>query len=103
EVYAGEYHVRDGEACWEGERLLTRSELTQSAAGALIVTADRSLADAFRDAALPVEEIELPRSDIIARLGWQKIVAGKTVSPAELDENYTRRSSEIFSKGSSQC
>jgi tRNA threonylcarbamoyladenosine biosynthesis protein TsaB len=103
EVYAGEYHVRDGEACWEGERLLTRSELTQSAAGAVIVTADRSLADAFRDAALPVEEIELPRSGVIARLGWQKIVAGKTVSPAELDANYIRRSSEIFSKGSSQC
>jgi tRNA threonylcarbamoyladenosine biosynthesis protein TsaB len=101
DVYAGEYHVSDGEACLEGQRMLTRSELTQSAAGAVIVTADRSLADAVRDAALPVEEIELPRSDVIARLGWQKIVAGKTVSPAELDANYIRRSSEIFSKGSS--
>ena len=101
DVYAGEYHVSVAEACLQGERLLTRSELTQSAADAVIVTANRSLADALRDAALPVEEIELPRSDVIARLGWQKIVAGKTVSSAELDANYIRRSNELFSKGSS--
>lgn len=101
DVYAGEYHVSDGEARLESERLLTRAELTQSAAGAVIVTPDRSLADVVRDAGLAVEEIELPRSDEIARLGWQKIVAGKTVSPTELDANYIRRSSEIFSKGSS--
>jgi tRNA threonylcarbamoyladenosine biosynthesis protein TsaB len=101
DVYAGDYHVEGSEAQLEHERLLTRSELMQAAVGSVVVTADRSLAQAARDAALQVEEIELPRSDAIARLGWQKILAGKTISPAELDANYIRRSSELFSKGSS--
>ena len=50
---------------------------------------------------LRVEEIELPRSDVIARLGWRKIQAGEIVSPEDLEANYLRRSSEIFSRGSS--
>jgi hypothetical protein len=50
---------------------------------------------------LPVAEIELPRSDVIARLGWKKIQAGKTVSPEGLEANYIRSSSEILSKSSS--
>jgi hypothetical protein len=48
-----------------------------------------------------VHEIELPRSDVIAQLGWRKISAGETVSPEALDANYIRSSSEIFSKSSS--
>ena len=52
-------------------------------------------------AGLPVDEIEIPRSDVIARLGWQKIRAGEIVSPEALDANYLRGSHEIFSKSSS--
>jgi tRNA A37 threonylcarbamoyladenosine modification protein TsaB len=55
------------------------------------VTADRNLADALREAGLQTKEIDLPRSDAIARLGWQKILAGKTVPAEELDANYIRR------------
>jgi tRNA A37 threonylcarbamoyladenosine modification protein TsaB len=52
-----------------------------------------------RAAGIKVHEIEHPRSDVIARLGWEKILAGKTVSPAELEANYIRRSdAEIFAK-----
>ena len=72
DVYAGEYQVNGSEAQLESERLLTRSELMQTAAGSVVVTADHSLAQAARDAALQVEEIELPGSDVIARLGWQQ-------------------------------
>jgi len=100
DVYTGEYEVNGRGALLLGERLLTRSELMQSAVGS-IVTTDHSLADSARDAALNVETIELPRSDVIARLGWKKILAGETVSSAELEANYIRRSSEIFSKISS--
>jgi len=100
EVYAGEYDVDTSGARFVSERLLARSELVESGSGSLVVTADPSLAAAARDAGLRVEEIELPRSDVIARLGWQKIQAGDTVSPEDLDANYIRRSSEIFSKGS---
>ena len=101
EVYAGEYEVHGDEARLLQERLLTRAELLEAAMGSTVVTADHSLAEAARQAGLPVEEIELPRSDVIARLGWQKIQAGKVVSPEALDANYLRSSSEIFSKSSS--
>jgi tRNA threonylcarbamoyladenosine biosynthesis protein TsaB len=106
EVYAGEYDVDTSGAHFVNERLLGRSELMESGAGSIIVTADPGLADAVRKAGLRVaglrvEEIELPRSDLIARLGWQKIQAGEIVSPEDLEANYLRRSSEIFSTGSS--
>ncbi len=101
EFYAGEYEVQEDGATLLQERLLTRETLLQAAAGSTVVTADRGLAEAASSAGLPVETITLPRSDAIARLGWQKIRAGKTVSPEELDANYIRISSEIFSKTSS--
>jgi tRNA threonylcarbamoyladenosine biosynthesis protein TsaB len=91
EVYAGEYEVQGNDATLVGERLLDRTELLKSAKVSLIVTADHILADAVRAAGLQAEEIELPQSDMIARLGWQKILAGKITSPEELDANYIRR------------
>ena len=101
QVFAGEYLVDDDGVHLGRERLVTLAELLASAAGSVVVTADHILADAARSAGLTVEEIELPRGDVIARLGWRKIQAGETVSPADLDANYIRRSSEIFSKAGS--
>ncbi len=101
DIYVGEYQVSDSGAQLVGERLLPRSELTRSAAGTIVITNDRALVKAVADAGLAVEEIELPRSDVIARLGWRKIQDGEIVSPADLDANYIRRSSELFSKSSS--
>ena len=74
EVYAGEYDVRSDGAHLLKERLLTRG-----------------LAEAALQSGLPVTEVELPRSDVIARLGWRKISAGETVSSEALDANYIRR------------
>jgi tRNA threonylcarbamoyladenosine biosynthesis protein TsaB len=104
ELYAGEYEVDTLGAHFVSERLLGRAELMESAGGSVIVTADPGLADAAREAGLGsgglrVEEIELPRTDVIARLGWRKIQAGEIVSPEDLEANYLRRSSEIFSSG----
>jgi tRNA threonylcarbamoyladenosine biosynthesis protein TsaB len=101
EVYAGEYDVYGNDARLLQERLLTRAELLEVATGSTIVTVDSNLADVARQAGLPVDEIQLPGSDVIARLGWQKIQAGKIVSPEELEANYLRSSSEIFSRSSS--
>jgi tRNA threonylcarbamoyladenosine biosynthesis protein TsaB len=101
EVYAGEYDVQGDDVQLQHERLLTRDVVLETAKGSTVVTSDHGLADAARGAALPVEEIELPRSDVVARLGWKKIQAGKIVSPEALDANYLRSSSEIFSKSSS--
>ena len=101
EVYAGEYELNVSGAHRVSERLLTHSELVESAAGAVVVTTDPVLGDVVREAGLQGQEVELPRSDAIARLGWEKIAAGETVSPENLEANYIRRSTEIFSKGSS--
>jgi tRNA threonylcarbamoyladenosine biosynthesis protein TsaB len=101
DIYAGEYDIDTSGAHVVSERLLSCSQLIESSSGSTVVTADENLVGVAHDAGLPVEEIELPRSDVIARLGWQKIQAGDTVSPEELEANYLRRTGEIFSKSSS--
>ncbi len=101
EVYAGEYEVHDDGAHRLQERLLSRAELLEAAIGSTVVVADQNLAEVVRMAGLPVDQIQPPRSDVIARLGWQKIRAGEIVSPEALDANYLRGSHEIFSKSSS--
>ncbi|MGZ4732162.1 MAG: tRNA (adenosine(37)-N6)-threonylcarbamoyltransferase complex dimerization subunit type 1 TsaB [Terriglobales bacterium] len=101
EVYAGEYDIHGDGARLLQERLLSRAELLETAIGSTIVVADQNLAEVARMAGLPVDQIQPPRSDVIARLGWQKIRAGEIVSPEALDANYLRGSPEIFSKGGS--
>ena len=100
DVYAGEYEVNDSGASLVREVVLARSELMGSASGWTVVTADPSLASAARDSGLRSEQIDLPGSDVILRLGWKQILAGELVSPSELDANYIRRSADIFSKKS---
>ena len=83
------------------EGLLTRSELVASAVGSIVITPDQGLGDAVSNAGLPVERIELPRSDAVARLGWQKILGKKTVLPEQLQANYVRSDAQIFSRSRS--
>jgi tRNA threonylcarbamoyladenosine biosynthesis protein TsaB len=94
EVYVGEY--LDGIVV--NESLLTVAEFLEAAKGWPVITPDASLASAAQSAGLQVQQIERPRSDTIARLGWLKINAGNTVSAEALEANYIRRSdAEIFS------
>src|SRR5712691_203464 len=98
QVYAGEYEITD-DATMISERLLTIDEFVAAAAGCTVVTPDQTVADQAGRAGLSVRQVERPRSDAIARLGWQKILAGVTVSPEDLEANYMRRfDGEIFSK-----
>jgi tRNA threonylcarbamoyladenosine biosynthesis protein TsaB len=101
EVYAGEYALGEDPKVIS-ERLLTRDEFLATARSApLVVTPDESIASLARQAGLHVQEIFRPDSSAIARLGWEKIQSGHTVSPEQLDANYLRRSdAEIFAKGS---
>jgi len=40
-----------------------------------------------------------PRSEEVAHIGWQRLQAGETISPEQLDANYMRRSdAELFAK-----
>jgi tRNA threonylcarbamoyladenosine biosynthesis protein TsaB len=99
EVYAGEYEV-GSRARMLSERLLTRAELTADARGRVVITPDPGLADLARKEGSIMEQIAAPRADAIARLGWEKIVAGETIAADDLEANYIRRSdAEIFAKG----
>lgn len=98
EVYLGEYKL-GGEVELQSERLLTHDEFGEACRGQVVVTPDADVAELARANALEVREIERPRSDLIAKAGWRKILQGRTVSPEGLEANYIRRSdAEIFSK-----
>jgi tRNA threonylcarbamoyladenosine biosynthesis protein TsaB len=102
EVYVGEYEVLSEVTLCRRERLLTLAEFGEIAPGELVVTPDKSLAEVLKGQGIAVQLVERPRSDVIASLGWQKILAGETVSPEKLEANYIRRSdAEIFSKSGS--
>jgi tRNA threonylcarbamoyladenosine biosynthesis protein TsaB len=101
EVFLGEYEVGRAGAHLIRECLFTRDEWLQSADGRAIITADKFLAEAARAKGLRVVEVERPRSDVVARIGWRKIVSGDTVSSEALEANYIGRSeAELFTKGS---
>ena len=102
EVYLGEYEVGADRTKMVGEKLVARADLIEIAAGATVVAGGKSLAEALKSEGIAVHEIETPRSDAIARLGWRKILAGDTVSPEALEANYIRRTdAEIFAKSNS--
>jgi tRNA threonylcarbamoyladenosine biosynthesis protein TsaB len=99
EIFLGEYAVGSAGPDLIRERLLSRDDL-DSIGGGIIVTPDHNLAEAAQVKGLHMVEVERPQSDVIARLGWRKIVSGETVSPEELEANYIGRSeAELFVKG----
>lgn len=99
EVYLGAYEVNGDDARMLSERLVSREEFLASARTASVVTPEGNLAQLARAAGIRVEEIPRPASDTIARIGWERIQSGDTISPDELEANYIRRSdAEIFAK-----
>jgi tRNA threonylcarbamoyladenosine biosynthesis protein TsaB len=99
EVYAGEYKVAAQSAQVCRERVLTKDEFLSSANGSVVATTITSLAEAARLARIPVDMIDGITAERIALLGWQKLQAGGTVTPEELEANYIRRTdAEIFPK-----
>lgn len=95
EIYAGQFELGQPKR----ERLLPQPEFLAEAKGWSVITPDTRIAELARAAGLEVQQIESPRSDAIARLGWPSVLAGETVSPEDLEANYLRRSdAEIFSK-----
>jgi tRNA threonylcarbamoyladenosine biosynthesis protein TsaB len=100
EVFLGEYEVGAAGAHLISERLVTRDEWLESARGAVIVTADNPLAEAARAKDLRIIQVERPRSDAIAQLGWRKVLLGETITPEALEANYIGRSeADLFMKG----
>lgn len=102
EVYAGEYEVEGESTLLIHEHLISRDDLVQTRNGSPIVTPDANISDAATTAGAPTVAINAISMDNIVRLGWRKLQAGHTVSPAQLDANYIRRTiAEIYPKPSS--
>jgi tRNA threonylcarbamoyladenosine biosynthesis protein TsaB len=101
EVYAGEYEVSGSNARFERESLLNEEEFVALARGklAIVVTPDKLALEWAQKHGIHAFVVERPRSDALARIGLKKLLAGETVTPADLEANYIRRSdAEIFAK-----
>lgn len=67
---------------------------------AVIITSDPALAELASGSHSAVLTVTVPGSEVVARIGAAKLLAGDTVSVEALDANYLRRSdAEIFFKG----
>jgi tRNA threonylcarbamoyladenosine biosynthesis protein TsaB len=85
------------------EELLTQQDFMATVATerpAVIITSDPALAELASSSHSAVMVVTSPGSEVIARIGAAKLLAGETVSVEALDANYLRRSdAEIFFKG----
>jgi tRNA threonylcarbamoyladenosine biosynthesis protein TsaB len=101
EVYTGDYEIGPDptpQPRMHSERLLGREEFLAEAKGKPVVTSDAALAEVLQAAGIPVERIDYPGPAVLARIGWERIQRGLTISPEALEANYIRRSdAEIFS------
>jgi tRNA threonylcarbamoyladenosine biosynthesis protein TsaB len=110
EVFLGVYQ-RNGDSAGEKsdalikqrEELLTQQDFLAMLATerpAVIITSDAALAELAAASHSAVVVVTAPGSEVIARIGAGKLLAGETVSVEALDANYLRRSdAEIFFKG----
>src|SRR5579862_5533563 len=102
DVYAGEYEVFGGKIRTLRERLLPRDEFIANANGFIVATPDHSTIEAARAAGVKTSALENVTAAMILRLGWQRMQAGESVAPEQLEANYMRRSdAEIFAKPAS--
>jgi tRNA threonylcarbamoyladenosine biosynthesis protein TsaB len=93
----------DGALIKQREELLTQQDFLATLSTerpAVIVTSDAALAELAAASHSAVAVVTSPGSEVIARIGAAKLLAGETVSVEALDANYLRRSdAEIFFKG----
>lgn len=99
EVYAGEYEITRTGPILRNEQLLPMNEFVSQSINALVATPDATVAEALRRAGVAVSLVDYPSAEEIARVGWQRLQAERTVTPEQLEANYIRRSdAEIFAK-----
>ena len=92
EVYVAHCQISASQATITDQQLLTLAEFVSANDERLVVTPDVKIADFVRGKGLRVLQIDRPRADTVARLGFEKIQAGEIISPEALDANYIRRS-----------
>ena len=102
DVYFGSYDITDNSVQMLEEQLLSKPEFLFASRGSMLATPDAALAASAREANLSVLVVEPADAAAIARLGWEKLQSGESVSPQRLEANYMRRSdAEIFVKKNS--
>lgn len=103
EVFLGLYEKSGGALIHQQEQLLTQQDFLATLTTeqpAVIVTSDPALAELVSVAHSAVVVVTPPGSEVVARIGAGKLLAGETVSVEAMDANYLRRSdAEIFFKG----
>jgi tRNA threonylcarbamoyladenosine biosynthesis protein TsaB len=107
EVFLGLYEARgeNSDRTWtmQREELLTQQDFLATLGTerpAVIITSNAALAELAASTHSAVVVVTPPGSEVIARIGAGKLLAGDTVSVEALDANYLRRSdAEIFFKG----
>lgn len=99
EYYVGDYQARPHAALKRSERLSSLEQVLAEARGRRCLTPDPSIAATLRAGGASVELVRPVDAGDVARLGWEKVLRGELVPPANLDANYIRRSDpEIFAK-----
>ena len=102
EVYAADFLVSGSRAEMSNQRLFKLAEFAAANGDRRIVTPEAKIADFLDEKNLRVIRVDRPRSDAIARLGFEKIQHGETISPEALDANYIRRSDAEVKRGGPQ-
>jgi tRNA threonylcarbamoyladenosine biosynthesis protein TsaB len=92
EVYAADFQISGSQTTIGNQQLLTLAEFASANSNRQIVTPDAKIAGFVREKRLRVAQIDRPRADVVARLGFEKIGTGDVISPEALDANYIRRS-----------
>jgi tRNA threonylcarbamoyladenosine biosynthesis protein TsaB len=100
QAFVGDYELHGESASCTKEHLLLWDELGLLAAGRPVATPDKSVAEALRQCGANVLEIQDPRADVVARIGWKKLVSGDVADVTTLEANYIRRTdAEILVHG----
>jgi tRNA threonylcarbamoyladenosine biosynthesis protein TsaB len=92
EIYCAEYAISAVDARLLSQELLTREQFLTRSSGLPVITPQAALGELLHGRNSELVEIVAPKADSAARLGFEKIRAGGTVSADALDANYIRRS-----------
>ena len=98
EVYIAEYNVNGMDATLHEQQVITIAQLSTGDGGREIVTPDAKIVQLAGEHGIRAAIIPYPRADAVARLGFEKIKAGETISIEALDANYIRRSDAEIKK-----
>jgi tRNA threonylcarbamoyladenosine biosynthesis protein TsaB len=103
EIFLGLYEKSDHALIRQREELLSEQNFLATLtteAPSVIVTSDATVAELCSPLHFSVNLITRPGSEVIARIGASKLLAGEIVSVDDLDANYLRRSdAELFFEG----